>query len=110
MLRDLDGDGFEAQKEALLNELDRLLAYESKKLTLFGLPAARAPTDELQLYRDLHGEQSLQSATQELQQLLQGRPLSRGQQQVFDAVKNAFTRCVPNGRGTMIFVQVCKVV
>src|SRR3546814_322557 len=42
MVRDLDGVGLQAQKLSLLNELDHLLAYESKKITAYGLPEAPA--------------------------------------------------------------------
>lgn len=101
MLADLPGTSVHAKRQAFLSHVSRLLAYESKRMSTYGLPEPKDTPNELEIVRDLQREQD---PNRELVQLLSSG-LNAEQQQVFDMVQDAYR----SGRRLLLFVQVrCK--
>ena len=101
MLQRLPGETIAEQKRSFINEIDRLLSYESKKTTTYGLPQATALHSELDIIRQMQGQLDPEAELQEL--LAQG--LNEQQEQIFRLVQEAYTR---KGRA-IIFVQVARI-
>lgn len=99
MLADLSGATYQARKNTLIRELDRLLAQESKQIAMFGFPEPDYHTSELELYRSAH---ATRNAAVEFEELLEARPLNNEQREVLELVQVAFRRQTT----CLIFLQV----
>lgn len=99
MIRDLPGHDLSTKKRALVNKLDQLFAYESRKTTTYGLPEATEAMTELTLTREL---QDARNPHAEFLNLVRQSPLNPEQAAIFHRIQDAFAR---NER-VLIYVQV----